>query len=56
MREYETVCVFKGRTPDKDMEDLGVRLLKIIKDHKGELLAKRFLGKKGLASGPQVSK
>lgn len=49
MREYETLCVFKGRTTEKELEDINTRLLKIIKDQKGELLAKRLLGKRSLS-------
>lgn len=49
MREYETIFILKGNTPERDVEDLKGRLLKLIAANKGTVLVERSWGKKQLA-------
>ena len=49
MREYETIFILKGNTPERDAEELKGRLLKLIAANKGTVLVERSWGKKQLA-------
>ena len=49
MREYETIYVLRSNTPEKEVEEFGARLTKLIETHKGKVLINRSWGRRQLA-------
>ncbi|MBI5298859.1 MAG: 30S ribosomal protein S6 [Deltaproteobacteria bacterium] len=49
MREYETLYILKSNTPEKEVEEFGARLIKLIEAHKGKALINRSWGRRQFA-------
>jgi len=49
MREYETVCVLRPESSDKEVKDVENRIGQLAKEFKGKILLTRPMGRKALA-------
>lgn len=49
MVSYETMLIISAKSPEKDVEALLDKLQKVIREKKGEVVAKNTLGKRTLS-------